>query len=87
MFASTHRDLDENTDKLLQAHKSAAAKLTTADNPTAVQESATKAADASVHAEVPSGPSLEIACKAENGPAESAATKRQAPVSAQVSGT
>lgn len=86
MFASTHSNLDENTVTLLQAHQTALASKTDS-TPSAVQESAVEAADATVHSEVPSGPSVELADKVTNGFADTTANPCQELVSAQVSGT
>lgn len=86
MFALTHSDLDEKTIKLLQAHQAAVATPTANAKPQEVQESAIKAADATVHSEVPSGPNIELADKVDDGSAQTAGTVCQEPVSAQVSG-
>jgi len=75
LFASTHSNPDENTAKYVQAQQSATA-LDEADQaPTEVQLLATAEADAAVHAEVPSGPSVELAQKMPNGTAGPATTK------------
>ena len=84
MFALTHSNLDEKTTQLLQAHQAAVAAPSADAKSSKVQESAIEAADANVHSEVPSGPSIELASKVVN--AKTTATACQEPVSQQVSG-
>ena len=84
MFALTHSDLDDKTIQLLQARQAAVAASGADAKLSKVQEAAVAAADASVHSEVPSGPSLELADKVDN--AETTATACQGPVSHEVSG-
>ena len=80
--------MDEQTAQLLQAHQSAAAAAASStDKPTEVQAAATAAADATVHSEVPAGPTVELADKTAPGTDESSGKTDQAAVSAQVSGT
>lgn len=87
MFASTHHNPDENTAKYLQGQQSTAAAGKADDQaPTEVQQSATSAADAAVHAEVPSGPSIELAEKQTNGEAGQAANGQAQPVADKLSG-
>ena len=69
MFASTHSNPDENTAKYVQAQQSAATSDEADQAPTEVQLLATAEADAAVHAEVPSGPSVELTQKMPNGTA------------------
>ncbi|KAL3146827.1 hypothetical protein ABBQ38_014803 [Trebouxia sp. C0009 RCD-2024] len=86
LFASTHSNMDENTIKVLQAHQTALAASNTEPAPSAVQNSAVKAADATVHSEVPSGPTIELADKLTNGcSADATAQVCHKAVSAQVS--
>ena len=88
MFASTHSDTDEQTAKLLKAHQSAAtATASSTGKPTEVQAAATAAADATVHSEVPAGPTVELADKTAHGTDEMPGKADQAAVSAQISGT
>lgn len=84
MFALTHSDLEDKTIQLLQARQAAVAASGADAKPSKVQEAAVAAADATVHSEVPSGPSLELADKVDH--AETAATACQGPVSHEVSG-
>lgn len=79
--------MDENTVKLLQAHQTALAASNTDPAPSEVQNSAVEAADATVHSEVPSGPTIKLADKLTNGcSADTTAQVCQEAVSAQVSG-
>lgn len=84
MFALTHSDLDNKTIQLLQARQAAVAASSADGKPSKVQEAAVAAADADVHSEVPSGPSLELADKVDT--AEITAKPCQGPVSQEVSG-
>lgn len=84
MFALMHSDLDDKTIQLLQARQAAVAASSADAKPSKVQEAAVAAADASVHSEVPSGPSLELADKVDH--AETTATACPGPVSQEVSG-
>lgn len=73
MFASTHSNPDQNTAKYVQAQQSATASDEPDQTPTEVQLLATAEADAAVHAEVPSGPSVELVQKMPNASAGPAA--------------
>ena len=84
MFALTHSNLDEKTIQLLQAHQASVAAPNADAKPSMVQESAVEAADAAVHSEVPSGPTIELTSKVDG--ATATATACQEPVSPQVSG-
>lgn len=84
MFALTHSDLDDKTIQLLQARQAAVAASGADAKLSKVQEAAVAAADASVHSEVPSGPSLELADKVDH--AETTGKGFQEPVSSEVSG-
>jgi len=86
LFASTHSNPDENTAKYVQAQQSATASDEADQAPTEVQLLATAEADAAVHAEVPSGPSVELAQKMPNGTAGPATTKPGQPVGGNLSG-
>ncbi|KAL0043602.1 hypothetical protein WJX79_009566 [Trebouxia sp. C0005] len=73
LFASTHSNPDQNTAKYVQAQQSATASDEPDQTPTEVQLLATAEADAAVHAEVPSGPSVELVQKMPNASAGPAA--------------
>ncbi len=86
MFASTHSNPDENTAKYVQAQQSATASAAADQTPSEVQLLATAEADAAVHAEVSSGPSVELAQKMPNGTAGPAASNPGQPVGGNLSG-
>ena len=86
MFASTHSNPDQNTAKYVQAQQSATASDEADQAPTEVQQLATAEADAAVHAEVPSGPSVELAPKIPNGTAGLAASTPGQTVDGNLSG-
>ena len=86
MFASTHSNPNDTTAKYVQAQQSATASDKADQTPTEVQLSATAEADAAVHAEVPSGPSVELAQNMPNGTAGPAASHPGQPVGGNLSG-
>jgi len=86
LFASTHSNPDQNTAKYAQAQQLATASDEADQTPTEVQLLATAEADAAVHAEVPSGPSVELAQKMPNGTAGPAASNPARPVGGNLSG-
>ena len=86
MFASTHSNPDQNTAKYAQAQQSATASDEADQTPSEVQLLATAEADAAVHAEVPSGPSVELAPKMPNGSAGPAANNPGQSVDGNLSG-
>ncbi len=86
LFASTHSNPDQNTAKYAQAQQLATASDEADQTPTEVQLLATAEADAAVHAEVPSGPSVELAPKMPNGSAGPAANNPGQSVDGNLSG-
>ncbi len=81
-----HSNPDQNTAKYVQAQQSAAASDEAGQTPSEVQLLATTEADAAVHAEVPSGPSVELAQKMPNSTAGPAASDPGQTVGGNLSG-
>lgn len=71
LFASTHKNPDENTAKYVQAQQVAKPSDSADQAISELQKSATEVADAAVHAEVPSGPCVELVTKTPNSTADS----------------
>lgn len=86
LFASSHCNPDEHTAKYVQGQQAAGTSDSSDQPASEVQNTAIAVADAAVHAEVPAGPSIELAENTPKDAAELSASGTQQPVADSLSG-